>query len=131
MGKFLKENDTLCPICEAKSETEDHLFFECEAAQAVWFSSNLGLRLKHYNKSCKEWITEWIKPLENRTVITQGATIMWIIWKARNKFLFEHQLVSAGEIMEKAIQMTKDYLPDPNSQGEQVSVDQDHNQPRK
>lgn len=56
---------------------------------------------------------------------------MWGIWKDRNKCLFEHQPISAREIVEKAIQMTKDYSSNSNFHSEQKCAIQDHNYPEK
>lgn len=95
LGKFINECDTICSICEEKSETVDHLFFNCEVAKMVWFGSPLGLRLKNCKKSCREWIEDWLLSQIDIMMFFQGAIIMWCIWKVRNKLLYEHYPIMA------------------------------------
>ncbi|XVF66356.1 hypothetical protein PTKIN_Ptkin10aG0029100 [Pterospermum kingtungense] len=55
----------ICPMCEQENETTEHLFLLCPFARAVWFGSDLTIRMDLMEvTSLKDWIKSWLeKPL--------------------------------------------------------------------
>jgi len=37
--------DPICPLCNEHPEDNKHLFMQCNAAKAVWFTSPLGIHI--------------------------------------------------------------------------------------
>ncbi|KAI8031311.1 putative ribonuclease H protein [Camellia lanceoleosa] len=57
-------NSDRCPMCLKKTESLDHLLFECEWAKRVWFGSGLGLRCDMLGMdSVKNWIGNYFESL--------------------------------------------------------------------
>ncbi|XP_027169594.1 uncharacterized protein LOC113769335 [Coffea eugenioides] len=105
--------DMICPVCGDEIETAEHMIFTCPRAQFVWKLAAVrweGLRELKGNlwrwwevvaqTGSKEYGTEHISLTTN---------IIWNIWKARNKVVFEQKMSDAHEIMLRAQQEWQEY----------------------
>lgn len=102
-------------------------FFECELAKAIWFGPLWDL---YCHKSCRMWIGSLFSSSLDCTMFYQGAIIMQCIWKAKNKLIFNHMLISTENILEKAHQMIKDYNPELLSQPQKNVAELDDQMPK-
>lgn len=73
LAKFINSLDPLCPFCEKETKTVDHLFFNCEFLQSIWFGSPLGLRTRGNKKSFQEWIGDWCSLLPDTYALSLGS----------------------------------------------------------
>ncbi|KAL7241533.1 hypothetical protein ACSBR1_014181 [Camellia fascicularis] len=95
-----------CPICRKDDESVEHLLFECPWTKAVWFGSSLNMRV---NPGSIANVTRWTNDLlqggnlktESKHIISSAATIAWFIWKSRNDFVFNHQVVDPHVTLQK------------------------------
>ena len=84
-----------CPIYLEGIKTVAHLLFDCSWTHAIWFGSNLSLRItKGSIPNVAQWTYNLLcqhKPQKDtRTLFSQVATVGWFIWKSRNEFVFNH-----------------------------------------
>ncbi|GJU77016.1 RNA-directed DNA polymerase, eukaryota, reverse transcriptase zinc-binding domain protein [Tanacetum coccineum] len=91
--KSIDVDSLLCPICKARVENVDHLFFSCEMTHDLW-----GLLARWCILDIPEVsnITEWFSWLDDAhvsksaRVILEGiaSTMLWFIWNFRNACIF-------------------------------------------
>ncbi|KAL4560291.1 hypothetical protein LXL04_032441 [Taraxacum kok-saghyz] len=70
-------SSSLCPLCNKKEETEDHIFFECSTAK------ELAAHLRDW------W--EMLRQLQQKAAKKEIArrAFLWSLWKYRNEAIFE------------------------------------------
>jgi hypothetical protein len=97
----------LCPRCLQKEETISHLFMGCDRAAHVWFGSNLGVKFTPNQSNFLDWLFYCISTLkeEDLVVIT---TIIYGIWWARNKLVFENYDMDDKAIIDHAYSSVRD-----------------------
>ncbi|XP_026458941.1 uncharacterized protein LOC113359541 [Papaver somniferum] len=77
-------------MCNKEVETVEHLFFQCDLAQAIWFASSFGLRLQGNTEiNLQTLVQSWIQRNDNFYYVSLGMAICWAIWKIRNEKVFE------------------------------------------
>lgn len=107
---------SICPICEENPETVEHALLTCPWVVGVWFGSPLGYigdRQQVTSLDC--WILYLIshpgpsKDEVNR-MVTVMSFVMWSIWKARCKAIFEHKSPNPGMVIQDAKDSWTDFL---------------------
>lgn len=85
-----------CAVCENQLvlEDQDHLFIHCDLTKAVWswFSLivNLDMSFVHTAVEMIRWCTSGNLANQYNEVIQAACFIvMWQVWKARNKLIFQ------------------------------------------
>lgn len=85
--------DNGCAFCDHEFETQEHLFFQCEFARAMWFASPLQLDVRTLGTG--DFLVCWrslITLYEPRgrveEVLQLAAFVLWRIWKCRNALVF-------------------------------------------
>lgn len=92
----------LCPRCNEKLETIDHLFMDCSKTKKVWFGSQLSIRIPNStDRNFKDWLYEIITTIDKQS-ITQVAALTYNIWHARNQAVFEDQIIPEETIIHRA-----------------------------
>ncbi|XP_058739812.1 uncharacterized protein LOC131611980 [Vicia villosa] len=93
--------DPSCPFCDRSPETLDHLFCHCDVTKMIWFSSPLGLRLD----PTADPLMVLTKGLSDRNLFVNQlmCTMLWQIWKARNKCVFEGVTVSPPKVVSDSV----------------------------
>lgn len=87
-----------CPMCTGDVEHLLHLFFDCDFAKACW--QNVGLNFDMWSvENAAEWLLEKLST-ESSEVLTKIATVLWGVWFARNKKIFEERTMTPAIIME-------------------------------
>ncbi|KAK1366315.1 hypothetical protein POM88_041876 [Heracleum sosnowskyi] len=105
----------LCPICNYKVETVEHMLFECDWTRPVWFSSSLGLfQSSPAINSIVQWLTYMISVLDTKKDIlhflSNFAFIGWSIWLTRNKFVYDHIPVCPVSTVKFSSQAQSEYV---------------------
>lgn len=82
--------DSVCPVCGQGEETVEHLFFECDFARHLWRASSLGLNFAVGQPvPFKEWLLGWVRGAPNRSIMAEGISVLWAIWRALNRLVFD------------------------------------------
>ncbi|CAL2264584.1 unnamed protein product [Prunus armeniaca] len=107
---------SICPICEENPETIEHALLTCLWVMGVWFGSLLGfIGDRQHVTSLDCWMLSLTslagssKDEVNR-VVTIMSFLMWSIWKARYKAIFEQQLPNPGLVIQGAKESWTDFL---------------------
>lgn len=100
----------LCPRCETKIETTDHIFMHCPNISKIWFRSNLNLKILDLPiPSFRDWLMHSILTLKEDTII-QIASITYNIWQARNQSIYEHMYKPEADIIQRSDRCVSDFL---------------------
>lgn len=82
----------ICVLCDSNEETVEHLFIFCSVWRtvAVHVCDLLNLCTISPAASIEVMINNWIKNLpRNSPLLFLPLHMMWIIWKARNRVIFD------------------------------------------
>lgn len=93
------QDDDSCALCNQEPETISHLLVGCATSRAVWFSifSRLGWQDATPMPTAPCFVDWWTngrkgRPREARRCFdTLVILISWLIWKERNRRVFDHQ----------------------------------------
>lgn len=105
----------LCPICNEKDGTVEHILFHCPWRKPVWFGSGKSFWiLEGLNTTADRWMEDLLcENLAKESPMEEVATIFqicWAIWKARNAFVFEGKPLKLQETIDSAFGASSDYL---------------------
>lgn len=100
--------DGICRQCGEASETVEHLFFLCAKAQIIWKLAPVSWDgLESQTFSFKEWWRAHGKVGQREKLKErqeQTAYIIWHIWKARNSWLYNGQMVPELEVVQQTME---------------------------
>jgi ribonuclease HI len=99
----------LCPRCNSKIESIDHIFKDCEWSRRVWFASQLSINFNYQsNKNFRDWLHEMFAKAKSETIETISS-LCYHIWKARNMLVFQQKDAPVTLIIEHANSNLADY----------------------
>ncbi|KAJ8421931.1 hypothetical protein Cgig2_031348 [Carnegiea gigantea] len=80
LAKFQPQSDTLCVMCSAEEENEDHLFYACSYAQAI-----------------RDQLRQWWNQIPTVQQVTSAIiiAIFYHIWIARNHRIFRKKQITS------------------------------------
>jgi len=93
-----------CVLCQGNSESVAHLFFECVFSKTVWTRIKYWLNI-HRSMSTIQSALKWIKKESRgsgrnaRARCTALACTVYQIWNARNRRIFEDQVMDVEGIV--------------------------------
>ncbi|KAL8111232.1 hypothetical protein AgCh_019083 [Apium graveolens] len=96
-----------CNMCVEDIEHLAHLFFDCHFARACWQIAGL-----EYEMGDVENVPEWLlNKLRNDTAENLGriAAVLWGVWFARNKRIFENKYMSPATTMNWSMTQIKEW----------------------
>ncbi|OVA14031.1 Reverse transcriptase zinc-binding domain [Macleaya cordata] len=104
MARFISSIDPSCPLCYLKPETADHIFLKCDVARQVWFGSHIGLTIDESDDTLTltRLFNGWLSCPSLFEIAKRGCCLLWSIWKARNRKIFEHVDIDISEIIRTA-----------------------------
>ncbi|OVA15343.1 Reverse transcriptase zinc-binding domain [Macleaya cordata] len=108
--KFVSSIITECPFCDNAEETIDHILLHCPFSQAIWFASPLELRFEYHPPSLSNLIVGWLNDNDNLQIFRIGVSILWCIWKARNKIIFYSVHLEIHQILNATTNLHSDYF---------------------
>ena len=86
-----------CPMCVDEVEHLRHLFFECSFSKECW--QLMGLNFEAHDM---EHVSEWLV-----SFLASGA-VLWGIWYARNKCVFDNKTMSPGIVKSWCLKQVSD-----------------------
>ncbi|OVA03860.1 Reverse transcriptase zinc-binding domain [Macleaya cordata] len=111
IAKHLPDVDTICHFCYDKIETTDHLFLYCGITKQIWFASPIGLcidaSIKPY--TIPELFNAWLTNRDADEVFKLGCALIWSIWKARNRVIFDQLPVRAEDVIRTAVHLYSEH----------------------
>lgn len=92
--------DSKCTLCDSGSEDSTHLLLSCEFAVSVWNLANLHINLQF--SSMSDWFA-YLFNSRDQGVVGYALSIIWHIWNARNKKLWQGIVLSPEAIIHAAL----------------------------
>ncbi|XP_020888401.1 uncharacterized protein LOC110230281 [Arabidopsis lyrata subsp. lyrata] len=93
-----------CLRCQDEEETINHVLFSCSFAKMAWHLSNI-LQALHFSSDLEENFNYIIDLYHNQTLTTNQKLfsfwLLWKIWKARNKLVFNKYAESPTRIVQQ------------------------------
>ena len=106
LSKRLGRGEGRCGCCEEDMETIEHLFFFCENAVEGWKLAPVrwdGLHEKQQNFLIWwEKVTQTLSMNQGQDRVSLTINILWQIWKATNKKIFEQANQDPFKMVRKA-----------------------------
>jgi len=96
--------DDKCSRCGSPGD-DNHLFFGCNFARAVWFASPIGLRadaLPQTGHELHSQITTILQQGPSQATAGMIFSIMWCLWKARNDHRFNKSNWTVTRVLHEA-----------------------------
>lgn len=102
---IIDPSQDLCPLCNEKSESVDHLLIHCSYSWRVWcwwlrlwnFSWSLPATVKSV---FEQWVTQGWDPFFKKVWGSAFYIIIWSIWKERNARIFNNVSNTVEKISE-------------------------------
>lgn len=86
-----------CMMCTRDIEHLLHLFFDCTFASACWQHMGISYDMREV-ESAPEWLLNKLS-IESTDTLVKIATVLWGVWWARNKKVWEGQSMSPNIAM--------------------------------
>ncbi|XP_057452723.1 uncharacterized protein LOC130744566 [Lotus japonicus] len=83
-----------------RCDVDVHLFLSCNASRGCWFASNLGLRSLSGMKMAE--FMGWVVTEMELEVVADVQRILFAMWEARNKLIFEEKPWSMASVLARA-----------------------------
>lgn len=95
-----------CLMCGEEQETINHILFKCPLARQVWALSLIPVPWEGFGDSIYANMNHLLQVSQNKVIQQQlravSPWIIWVLWKNRNKMLFEGTSEITKNIVEKA-----------------------------
>jgi hypothetical protein len=101
--------DTCCIFCSKTEESHAHLFFACTWISTLWGKIKSWLRInRHMNSLCSavRGLKAGGKSVETRMRRLSLGLVVYLIWKERNRRIFEHRATSVLDLLFRQFQIT-------------------------
>ncbi|KAJ4789113.1 RNA-directed DNA polymerase (reverse transcriptase)-related family protein [Rhynchospora pubera] len=89
-----------CQRCHEENEFDMHCLFFCATSRQVWFASPLGLRVDDLPLQIGEALKQIMEGLDDHGVHL-FTSIIWEVWKERNKAVIEHKRFNPIEVIQR------------------------------
>ncbi|OVA13713.1 hypothetical protein BVC80_1765g3 [Macleaya cordata] len=76
---------------------------------AVWFASPMGLHFEGSSSTLESVLLQWLEHDTGSEAFRLGLCIMWSLWKARNRLVFEQIQPDIHRIIDAACSLEKEY----------------------
>lgn len=95
-----------CLMCGEEQETINHILFQCPLARQVWVVSLIPSAFNGFGNSIFTNMNHLLQVSQNQLIPQKMRTvcpwIIWLLWKKRNKLLFEGTGEMTMRIVDKA-----------------------------
>ncbi|XP_072150852.1 uncharacterized protein [Setaria viridis] len=88
-----------CPFCAGTSETEDYLFAACPRLIPFWARLLPGRAPPSSAREAVESVSGLLSGLPPAVAHTGALVVAWVLWKARNKKIFDNACQSTDEMV--------------------------------
>ncbi|CAN1171162.1 Putative ribonuclease H protein At1g65750 [Linum perenne] len=90
----------LCPRCSLHSESISHVFYDCGFALQVWQATcPLAILARNEKSDFNIW---WRSMMIDKQSNTSFGITAWLLWRARNKLIFEGYNQTVNAIIEQS-----------------------------
>jgi len=105
LGRYTQLPTTICGMCQQSTETQEHVFFECNYAKDIW-----GMLLTEWKallqltgmEACITSLTKLKMPRKIRALIyVMVNAVINNIWLARNRKLFNSKVYPAQDVLKE------------------------------
>ncbi|KAL3511189.1 hypothetical protein ACH5RR_030590 [Cinchona calisaya] len=108
MNRTMRKGDELCQICGEETESLEHTLFFCSNARNVWERAPVQWEgLNDLRRDFWQWFSKIrgaSKGHEENQRIQLTINLLWHIWKARNKWIFNAERVDFMDVIHQAQQ---------------------------
>ncbi|XP_016491274.1 uncharacterized protein LOC107810954 [Nicotiana tabacum] len=109
VAQLISVDSLVCPLCNDRNESADHVFFSCHYSFAIW---DKLLQWQGINRVSGEWKNEVDWAVKNSKGRSTGAIIyrmtlacgVYCIWHERNLRLFQQRSRPASALIRQVIQ---------------------------
>eukprot|EP00253_Pinus_taeda_P013029 PITA_13029 len=105
-----------CCLCKLEEETRDHLLIHCPFAKTLWIRAKRTFG-KPENSPCefKEVVFQWNAEVFQCQVVRRAWDLisgfsLWMIWKERNRRIFQNSAMESDVIWGKIIQILRETI---------------------
>ncbi|KAL9411912.1 hypothetical protein AB3S75_045503 [Citrus x aurantiifolia] len=98
--KVLQE--PMCQSCCCHVETVSHALVECNMARKIWSYSNLAEEFRGLHRCDIVWLLQFWPRQHAKVEGAEVAALLWAIWNARNKWLFEGKQENPSRVVANA-----------------------------
>lgn len=128
--------DERCQVCGLQGESINHILFECTVARQVWASSGIPTpELGFHQTSIFENVSYLLGLKQKRCLPTHITRvwpwIVWMLWKARNEFLFQGRDIVPAEIVIKAYREAEEWVEAQVIENEMINAESANLKPEK
>ncbi|OVA03843.1 Reverse transcriptase zinc-binding domain [Macleaya cordata] len=109
ISRFITNISQHCPLCGSAPETIDHLFIHCPIIQTILLASPVGFRVEDSNISISKLFTVWLQSNSTGETFRLGICLLWSLWKARNRALFDNKEFYISIVIKNALKVFNDY----------------------
>ncbi|XP_075074410.1 uncharacterized protein LOC142162013 [Nicotiana tabacum] len=113
LAKRLQNRDKTCKICGLESEDVEHMLFRCPRSQLVWKQSPINLPgIENITDFSVWWYNLFLNDKhfsESTELLYLSVNIMWQIWKGRNAWCFNQEMLEPTDIVSKALFEYEEY----------------------
>ncbi|KAK9673871.1 hypothetical protein RND81_12G195100 [Saponaria officinalis] len=96
--KRMGRGDGLCPVCWADEEGDLHVFRDCGWVRGFWAEDDLEV----VGRDVSEWVSGVWELLGTQERV-RFMTACWVIWNARNRWVFEGEEVSVRRVRRREL----------------------------
>lgn len=103
-----------CIFCKAASENTDHIFLFCLTIHTLWTNirNQLGIAENWTENDLSDAWEAWTRSHPGSKLLNLPIVASWYTWLARNRTIFDEQLI-VWNLVEASIIVTYHDLPDP------------------
>lgn len=103
-----------CIFCKAASENTDHIFLFCLTIHTLWTNirNQLGIAENWTENDLSDAWEAWTRSHPGSKLLNLPIVASWYTWLARNRTIFDEQLI-VWNLVEASIIATYHDLPDP------------------
>ncbi|XP_020875826.1 uncharacterized protein LOC110227063 [Arabidopsis lyrata subsp. lyrata] len=120
-----------CPRCPTAEETINHVLFQCPFAKMVWQLSNTPILQTHrFDDDTEDNVSHIINSYQNKNLTLSQKLVpiwlLWRIWKARNKLVFNKFLESPSKIVLQVEAEIQEYINSLNNSQTSTNIPPNH-----
>ncbi|XP_078170749.1 uncharacterized protein LOC144565012 [Carex rostrata] len=100
----IRDINPVCKRCRAENEYLMHLFYYCPVSQATWQAAGLTLNVDDLPLNFTKTLLTVTQTMDERQTVNY-CNLLWEVWKARNREVFEGKKTQPLGILKQAKSM--------------------------
>eukprot|EP00253_Pinus_taeda_P023228 PITA_23228 len=105
-----------CCLCNSEGETRNHLLINCPFAKTLWINTKRSFgKPENAPREFNDVVFQWNKEVFQCKVVRRAwdlisGFILWMIWKERNRRIFQNSAMEPEVIWGKAIKLLRETI---------------------